>query len=103
DPFDLNDWEHYKKMTAEIGQQVHIPSYLLFYVLLVLWLYREKIFICALNLHGFVPRMDKLINEKACSALLLKANQIGSVTESIKAVRMSKHAGWGCHGPPQKW
>ncbi|XP_024980778.1 enolase [Cynara cardunculus var. scolymus] len=30
-----------------------------------------------------------------CNALLLKVNQIGSVTESIEAVRMSKRAGWG--------
>lgn len=27
--------------------------------------------------------------------LIEKVNQIGSVTESIKAVKMSKHAGWG--------
>lgn len=27
--------------------------------------------------------------------LVLQVNQIGSVTESIEAVKMSKHAGWG--------
>merc|ERR1712108_131376 len=37
----------------------------------------------------------KAIAEKSCNALLLKVNQIGSVTESIEAVRMSKQAGWG--------
>ncbi|RZC73211.1 hypothetical protein C5167_048698 [Papaver somniferum] len=40
-------------------------------------------------------RVAKAIKEKSCNALLLKVNQIGSVTESIEAVRMSKHAGWG--------
>ena len=40
-------------------------------------------------------RVAKAISEKSCHALLLKVNQIGSVTESIEAVKMSKHAGWG--------
>ena len=40
-------------------------------------------------------RVGKAIGEKSCNALLLKVNQIGSVTESIEAVKMSKQAGWG--------
>ena len=40
-------------------------------------------------------RVGKAINEKSCNALLLKVNKIGYVTESIEAVKMSKHAGWG--------
>ncbi|KAK7859994.1 enolase 1 [Quercus suber] len=40
-------------------------------------------------------RVEKAIKEKTCNALLLKVNQIGSVTESIEAVKMSKRAGWG--------
>ncbi|KAK9857982.1 hypothetical protein WJX84_008477, partial [Apatococcus fuscideae] len=40
-------------------------------------------------------RVKNAIEKKACNALLLKVNQIGSVTESIEAVRMSKEAGWG--------
>ena len=35
-------------------------------------------------------RVQKGIDEKWCNALLLKVNQIGTVTESIEAVRMSK-------------
>jgi len=35
------------------------------------------------------------LKKKACNALLLKVNQIGTVTESIEAVRMAKAAGWG--------
>ena len=31
----------------------------------------------------------------ACNALLLKVNQIGSVTESIAAVTLAKKSGWG--------
>merc|ERR1712062_799798 len=40
-------------------------------------------------------RVKKAIDTKACNALLLKVNQIGTVTESIEAVAMSKKAGWG--------
>eukprot|EP00965_Chrysotila_dentata_P235453 6200763-Pleurochrysis_carterae.AAC.1 len=40
-------------------------------------------------------RVKKAIESKACNALLLKVNQIGSVTESIEAVNMAKAAGWG--------
>jgi len=40
-------------------------------------------------------RVEKGIKEKAANALLLKVNQIGSVTESIEAVKASKQAGWG--------
>ena len=40
-------------------------------------------------------RVATAIAGKTCNALLLKVNQIGSVTESIEAVKMSKDAGWG--------
>lgn len=40
-------------------------------------------------------RVQMAIDKKACNALLLKVNQIGSVTESIMAVKMAKEAGWG--------
>merc|ERR1711868_25946 len=40
-------------------------------------------------------RVKKAIDEKACNALLLKVNQIGSITEAIEAVNMAKEAGWG--------
>ena len=39
--------------------------------------------------------MQKAIDTKACNALLLKVNQIGTLTESIEAVKMAKKAGWG--------
>ncbi|CAA2963312.1 beta-enolase isoform X1 [Olea europaea subsp. europaea] len=44
---------------------------------------------------GYPIRVEKAIKEKTCNALLLKVNQIGSVTESTEAVKMSKQAGWG--------
>ncbi|KAK4481150.1 hypothetical protein RD792_012029 [Penstemon davidsonii] len=75
DPFDQDDWEHYAKMTAEVGTQVQIVG--------------DDLLVTN------PKRVEKAIKENTCNALLLKVNQIGSVTESIEAVRMSKHAGWG--------
>ncbi|GER54258.1 enolase [Striga asiatica] len=75
DPFDQDDWETYAKLTAEIGAQVQIVG--------------DDLLVTN------PKRVEKAINEKTCNALLLKVNQIGSVTESIEAVRMSKRAGWG--------
>ena len=40
-------------------------------------------------------RVQTGIDKKACNALLLKVNQIGSVTEAIKACKMSQKEGWG--------
>jgi enolase len=35
------------------------------------------------------------IEKQACNALLLKVNQIGTVTESVQAYEQSRAAGWG--------
>lgn len=40
-------------------------------------------------------RINTAIEGKACNALLLKVNQIGSVTESIEACQAAQKAGWG--------
>jgi enolase len=75
DPFDQDDWTHYAKMTEEIGAEVQIVG--------------DDLLVTN------PTRVAKAIAEKSCNALLLKVNQIGSVTESIEAVKMSKQAGWG--------
>nr|ARO49557.1 enolase [Syphacia obvelata] len=40
-------------------------------------------------------RIQMAIEKKACNCLLLKVNQIGSVTESIEAAKLSRSNGWG--------
>ncbi|KAI8366669.1 enolase [Radiomyces spectabilis] len=40
-------------------------------------------------------RIKTAVEKKACNALLLKVNQIGTVTESIQAAKDSQAAGWG--------
>ncbi|KAJ3059796.1 phosphopyruvate hydratase, partial [Rhizoclosmatium hyalinum] len=40
-------------------------------------------------------RIQTAIEKKACNGLLLKVNQIGSVTESIRAAKLAQQDGWG--------
>nr|XP_054768788.1 enolase-like [Lytechinus pictus] len=40
-------------------------------------------------------RIQQAVDVKACNCLLLKVNQIGSVTESIKACKLAQDNGWG--------
>ncbi|KAG3173104.1 Enolase [Phytophthora cactorum] len=75
DPFDQDDWESWVKITGKVGKDVQIVGD---------------------DLTVTNPtRVKKAIEQKACNALLLKVNQIGSITESIEAVTMAKKAGWG--------
>ncbi|TYZ50782.1 hypothetical protein PybrP1_012748 [[Pythium] brassicae (nom. inval.)] len=74
DPFDQDDWDSWVKFTQKVGADVQIVGD---------------------DLTVTNPtRVQKAIDLKACNALLLKVNQIGSVTESIEAVTMAKKAGW---------
>ncbi|CAD8057344.1 unnamed protein product [Paramecium sonneborni] len=75
DPFDQDDWEGYAQLTAQIGQKVQIVGDDL--------LVTNPI------------RVQEAINKKACNALLLKVNQIGSLTESIEASNLSQQNGFG--------
>jgi len=74
DPFDQDDWEHYTKLNAAMGNTQIVGDDLL--------VTNPK-------------RIEMAIGKKACSALLLKVNQIGSITEAIKACQMSQGQGWG--------
>ncbi|XP_033763343.1 enolase-like [Pecten maximus] len=73
DPFDQDDWDAYAKMTA--GTDIQIVG--------------DDLLVTN------PKRVGTGIEKKACNALLLKVNQIGSVKESIDAWRMSKEANWG--------
>ena len=75
DPFDQDDWPNWSKVTESLGDKVQIVGD---------------------DLTVTNPlKIQKAIDDKACNALLLKVNQIGSVSESIDAVAMCKRAGWG--------
>jgi len=75
DPFDQDDWEAYKKFTAEMGKSIQIVG--------------DDLLVTN------PKRIHKAIEQKACNALLLKVNQIGTITETIQACKMAQNAGWG--------
>mmetsp|Transcript_15788 Transcript_15788/g.26037 ORF Transcript_15788/g.26037 Transcript_15788/m.26037 type:complete len:388 (+) Transcript_15788:419-1582(+) len=75
DPYDQDDWEHWAKATAKYGKECQIVG--------------DDLLVTN------PKRIEVAIEKKACNALLLKINQIGSITESIEAVSMAKQAGWG--------
>jgi len=75
DGFDQDDWESWIAFTKEVGKDIQIVGD---------------------DLTVTNPiRIEKAAKSGACNALLLKVNQIGSVTESINAVKLAKKNGWG--------
>lgn len=75
DPFDQDDWTSYTRLTAKIGGRIQIVG--------------DDLLVTN-------PKRIKVgIEKKAVNALLLKVNQIGSVSESIQACKISQDAGWG--------
>ena len=75
DPFEQDDWENYTKFTKDIGEQVQVVG--------------DDLLVTN------VSRIEIAQSKKACNALLLKVNQIGSVSDSIDAVKLAKKNGWG--------
>ncbi|KAM9627665.1 gamma-enolase isoform 5-T5 [Morphnus guianensis] len=73
DPFDQDDWEAWSKFTANVGIQIVGDD---------LTVTNPK-------------RIERAVEEKACNCLLLKVNQIGSVTEAIQACKLAQENGWG--------
>ena len=75
DPFEQDDWKHWAAITAQLGAGVQIVG---------------DDLLCTNP-----ARIATGIRDKACGALLLKVNQIGTITESIRAALDSQAAGWG--------
>ena len=75
DPFDQDDWDGWTSITKGVGSKIQIVGDDL--------LVTNKL------------RIEEAIKRVSCNALLLKVNQIGSLTESIEAAEKSKEQGWG--------
>ena len=75
DPFDENDWDGFKKITNLIGDKVQIVG--------------DDV---------FVTNKDKLslgIDKKAGNSILIKLNQIGTLSETIETMELAKTGGFG--------
>jgi enolase len=74
DPLDQNDWEGYVQMTKELGGRIQIVG--------------DDFFVTN------TERLKKGIEMGACNSILIKLNQIGTVTETIECINMAKKAGY---------
>jgi enolase len=75
DPFAEEDWAGWASFTAAVGDQAQIVG--------------DDIFVTN------PERLRRGIAEKSANALLVKVNQIGTVTETLDAVTLAQRAGYG--------
>ena len=76
DPLAEDDWAGWSALVNKIGDKVQVVG--------------DDLFVTN------VTRLQRGIDERAASALLVKVNQIGSLTETLDAVTMAQRAGFAC-------
>lgn len=69
-----DDWDGWKQLTATLGDHMQLVG--------------DDLFVTNTKL------LARGIAEKAANAILIKPNQIGTLTETIEAVKMAQNAGW---------
>jgi enolase len=70
-----NDWDGFKEHTAVLGEKIQIVG--------------DDIYVTNTTFIG------RGIKEQSTNAVLIKLNQIGTVTETIEAIELCRKAGWG--------
>ena len=75
DPLDEDDWSGFASLTANIGENVQIVG--------------DDLFVTN------PKRLARGIEENAGNAILIKVNQIGTLTETMEAISMAQKAGFG--------
>ena len=76
DGMDENDWDGWKYLTEKIGDRVQLVG--------------DDLFVTN------VERLSHGINNNIANSILIKVNQIGTLTETINAVNMAHKAGYTC-------
>jgi enolase len=74
DGLDEDDWEHWQALTAAIGDRVQLVG--------------DDLFVTN------TKRLQRGIREKCGNSILIKVNQIGTLTETLAAIEMAKRAGF---------
>ncbi|GIK16193.1 MAG: enolase [Planctomycetota bacterium] len=69
-----DDWDGWKKLTAELGDRVQLVG--------------DDLFVTN------TKRLQKGIDQNAANAILIKVNQIGTLTETLEAVETARRSGW---------
>ncbi|MGA2363207.1 MAG: phosphopyruvate hydratase [Candidatus Aminicenantales bacterium] len=70
-----DDWEGWKLLNKELGDKIELVG--------------DDLFVTN------VKRIARGIGENAANAVLIKLNQIGTLTETVAAIEMARKAGWG--------
>ncbi len=73
DGLEQDDWDGWKKLTAAIGEKIQIVG--------------DDLFVTN------TERLSRGIREKAANSILIKVNQIGTLTETLNAIEMAKSNG----------
>jgi enolase len=76
DPLDEEDWEGWAAITARLGERVQLVG--------------DDLFVTN------VERLQRGIDERSANAMLVKVNQIGSLTETLDAVDLAHRSGMRC-------
>jgi enolase len=76
DGMDENDWDGWKSLTEKIGDKVQLVG--------------DDLFVTN------VERLSRGIENGIANSILIKVNQIGTLTETIAAVNMAQNAGYTC-------
>jgi enolase len=74
DPLAENDWEGFSKFTKEFGDKIEVVG--------------DDLFVTN------IKYVERGIRQKSANSVLIKLNQIGTVTETIDTIRMCKDVGW---------
>ena len=74
DPLDENDWDGWQKMTAALGERVCLVG--------------DDLFVTN------IKRLQRGIEEQSANAILIKLNQIGSVSETLDAIELARENGF---------
>ena len=74
DGMDENDWEGWEYLTKKLGKDIQLVG--------------DDLFVTS------VERLSKEIKENIANSILIKVNQIGTLSETISAVSMAKNAGY---------
>ena len=74
DPLSEKDWEGFKKFTKEFGDKIEVVG--------------DDLFVTN------TKYIKQGIEQGAANSALIKLNQIGTVTETIEAIRLCRNAGW---------
>ena len=74
DGLDENDWEGWAKLTERLGNKVQLVG--------------DDLFVTN------TKKLEKGIKEGVANSILIKVNQIGSLTETLNAIEMAKEAGY---------